>query len=77
MKTLTQKYQKAVNTTAVVTTAVVSTSAFANGGALDMSSATTQLGLALAAIGALGAAKLAPAALVWVWSIITRAASRG
>lgn len=77
MKTLTQKYQKSVNTTAVVVTGLVASSAFANTGALDMSSATTQLGLALAAIGALGAAKLAPAALVWVWSIITRAASRG
>lgn len=76
MKALTQKYQKAVNTTAVVATGLVASSAFANG-ALDMSSATTQLGLALAAIGALGAAKLAPAALVWVWSIITRTASRG
>lgn len=76
MKTLNQKYQKVVNTGAVVGTGLVASSAFANG-ALDMSSATTQLGLALAAIGALGAAKLAPAALVWVWSIITRTASRG
>ncbi|WP_323842843.1 major capsid protein [Moraxella sp. Pampa] len=76
MKTLNGKYQKAVNTTAVVATGLVASSAFANG-ALDMTSATTQLGLALAAIGALGAAKLAPAALVWVWSIITRTASRG
>lgn len=76
MKTLNQKYQKVVNTGAVVGTGLVASSAFANG-ALDMTSATTQLGLALAAIGALGAAKLAPAALVWVWSIITRTASRG
>lgn len=76
MKTLNQKYQKVVNTGAVVGTGLVASSAFAND-ALDMTSATTQLGLALAAIGALGAAKLAPAALVWVWSIITRTASRG
>lgn len=77
MKTLNQKYQKVVNSTVIVGTGLVATSAFANGGAIDVGSATAQLGLALAAIGALGAAKLAPAALVWVWSIITRAASRG
>lgn len=77
MQTLNQKYQKVVNTGFVVGTGLVASSAFANTGPLDMSSATAQLGLALAAIGALGAAKLAPAALVWVWSIITRTASRG
>lgn len=44
---------------------------------LDMSDATTQLGLGLAAVGALGAAKLAPAALSWVWGMVTRVASRG
>lgn len=44
---------------------------------LDMGEATTQLGLGLAAVGALGAAKLAPAALSWVWSMVTRVASRG
>lgn len=76
MTTLNQKYQKAVNTTAVVAIGLVASSAFANG-AIDVSSATTQLGLALAALAALGAAKLAPAAIVWVWSIITRTASRG
>lgn len=74
--TLREKYNSAVNYTAITTLLLASASAFANGGPLDMSSATTQLGLALAAIGALGAAKIAPAALVWVWSIVTRAASR-
>lgn len=43
---------------------------------LDMSAATTQLGLGLAAVGALGAAKLAPAALAWVWTLVTRVAQR-
>lgn len=44
---------------------------------LDMSEGTTQLALGLTAVGALGAAKLAPAALSWVWSMVTRVASRG
>lgn len=43
---------------------------------LDMAAAETQLGLGLAAVGALGAAKLAPAALSWVWSLVTRVAQR-
>lgn len=70
------RYQRIVNGVAVVATpAVVATSAHAEG--LDMTQGTTQLALALAAIGALGAAKLAPAALTWVWGIVTRTASRG
>lgn len=44
---------------------------------LDMSAATTQLALGLGAVGALGASKLAPAALSWVWAMVTRVASRG
>lgn len=44
---------------------------------LNMSEATTTLGFALAAVGALGAAKIAPAALTWVWSIVTGMAKRG
>lgn len=67
-------YQSAVNATAVAGLAVVSGSAYANG--LDMTSATTQLGLALAAVAALGAAKMAPAALSWVWSLLVRVAQR-
>lgn len=43
---------------------------------LDMDKASAQLGLGLAAIGALGAAKLAPAALTWVWGLVTRYAQR-
>ena len=53
---------------------LVATSAHAE--ALDMSDATTQLALGLAAVGAIGAAKLAPAALTWVWSLVTGAAKR-
>ncbi|KMU98228.1 hypothetical protein ACS72_16565 [Acinetobacter sp. VT 511] len=68
-------YQKIVNAAAVVATPVVlATSAHAEG--LDMSEATTQLALGLAAVGAIGAAKLAPAALTWVWSLVTGAAKR-
>lgn len=70
------RYQRIVNGVAVVATpVVVATSAHAE--SLDMTQGTTQLALALAAIGALGAAKLAPAALTWVWGIVTRTASRG
>lgn len=71
-------YQRVVNKIGqvAVVTATGVTVAHANTG-LDMSSATTQFVLALAALGALGAAKLAPAALSWVWAIVIRNASRG
>ena len=65
---------------AVVGSAVVvigTANSNAAAGALDMADATTTLVLALAAIGALGAAKIAPAALTWVWSIVTGMAKRG
>ncbi|MFW2178532.1 MULTISPECIES: hypothetical protein [unclassified Moraxella] len=69
-------YQRIVNGVAVVVAPVaMAMSAHADG--LDVSQGTIQLALALAAIGALGAAKLAPAALTWVWGIVTRTASRG
>lgn len=68
-------YQKVVNYAALAATPVVlATSAHAE--ALDMSDATTQLALGLAAVGAIGAAKLAPAALTWVWALVTSAAKR-
>lgn len=74
--TLKQRYQKVVNVAAVIGTPIVlATAAHADGG-LDMGSATTQLGYGLAAVGAIGAAKLAPAALTWVWSLITGTAKR-
>lgn len=73
---LNERYQSVLNRAAVVATPVLlSAPAFADGG-LDMSSATTQLTLALGAVAALGAAKIAPAALTWVWSLVTRTASR-
>ena len=59
-------YQRIVNGVAVVL-APVALTATAHAEGLDMTQGTTQLALALAAIGALGAAKLAPAALTWVW----------
>ena len=73
--TLKQRYQKVVNVVAVIGTPIVlATAAHAEG--LDMGNATTQLGYGLAAVGAIGAAKLAPAALTWVWSLITGTAKR-
>jgi hypothetical protein len=75
--TLKQRYNDLANRAAVVATPIIlATAAHAEGG-LDTSSATTQLGYALAAVGAIGAVKLAPAALSWVWSMVTRNASRG
>lgn len=44
---------------------------------VDMTEGTTQLALGVAAVGALGAAKMAPAALTWVWSLVTGMAKRG
>lgn len=44
---------------------------------LDVSTGVEYLGLALAAIGALGAAKLAPSAIMWVWGMVTSGARRG
>lgn len=63
---------KVLVTTAVATVGM--SQAHAN---LDLSNAETQLGYALAGIGALGALKVAPAALSWVWSLVTRNAARG
>ena len=44
---------------------------------VDMTAATAVLVSATAAVGALGAAKVAPAALTWVWSLVTGMAKRG
>lgn len=73
-KSLKTKYHKAVNATAIGAVALSSTFAHAT---LDISEGTTQLALGLAAVGGLGAAKLAPSALAWVWALVTRNASRG
>lgn len=70
------RYQRIVNKIGVATVTGVGVVGMAHAEGLDMSQGTTQLALALAAIGALGAAKLAPAALTWVWGIVTRTASR-
>ena len=75
-KTLKQRYNQAVNRAAVVIVPVAfAASAHADG--LDMSNGVTQLALGLAAIGAIGAAKLAPSALTWVWNLVTQNAKRG
>lgn len=72
---LKRVYNRVVNGAAVVAVPViVATSAHAEG--LDMGAATEQLGYGLAAVGALGALKIAPAALSWVWSMVTRNAAR-
>lgn len=68
------------NALAVGTAGVLAMSAIganAAPAAIDMADATGTLVLALAAIGALGAAKIAPAALTWVWSMVTGMAKRG
>lgn len=44
---------------------------------IDTSAVITTIGLGAAAVGALGAAKIAPAALTWVWSLVTGMAKRG
>lgn len=73
---LKRVYNRVVNGAAVVAVpVVVATSAHAADG-IDLSTATTQLGYGLAAVGALGALKVAPAALSWVWSMVTRNAAR-
>ena len=61
---------------ALVVGAPVALAASAHAEALDLSSATEHLGYGLAAVGALGALKVAPAALSWVWSMVTRNAAR-
>jgi len=65
------------NKIAVVAVASAPLSAFAVETAIDTTSVVSTLGLAVAAVGALGAAKLAPAALTWVWSLVTGMAKRG
>jgi len=74
-QTLKQRYNTAVNRAAAVIVPVAfAASAHAD---LDMSSAETQIGFGLAAIGAIGAVKLGPSALAWVWGLVTSQARRG
>ena len=44
---------------------------------VDTTAVVATLGSASLAVGALGAAKVAPAALTWVWSLVTGMAKRG
>ena len=44
---------------------------------IDTTAVVSTIGLGVAAVGALGAAKVAPAALTWVWSLVTGMAKRG
>lgn len=69
-------YKKVTDTALVIGAPIaLAATAHADGG-LDMGTATTQLGYGLAAVGALGALKVAPAALSWVWGMVTRNAAR-
>lgn len=43
----------------------------------DVSEVVKYLGLALVAIGAIGAAKMIPAAAIWLWSTLSSAVRRG
>lgn len=71
------RFSKAVAVATGVMLAGTVTAQAAAPSALEMGDATGTLVLALAAIGALGAAKIAPAALTWVWSMVTGMAKRG
>lgn len=72
------RYQHVVNTVAVGVVAASPLVAFADTPAApDVSSVVSYLGLAVAAIGAIGAAKMIPAAAMWLWSTLTVAVRRG
>ena len=72
---LKRVYNRVVDGVVVVAVPVVlAVPAHAEG--IDLGPATTQLGYGLAAVGALGALKVGPSALSWVWSMVTRNASR-
>lgn len=43
----------------------------------DVTEAVTYIGLAVVAIGAIGAAKMIPAAATWLWSALTSTVKRG
>ena len=44
---------------------------------VDTTAVIATIALGAGAVGALGAAKIAPAALTWVWSLVTGMAKRG
>lgn len=64
------------NASLVVATVIMASAAHAEAG-LDVAAGVTELGYAAAAVGLLGAAKIAPSALMWTWGMVTRMASRG
>jgi hypothetical protein len=74
LSALKRGYNRFVNGAIVAAPFVAASTAHAEG--IDLASATTQLGYGLAAVGALGALKVAPAALSWVWGMVTRNAAR-
>ena len=76
MSNLQSVSQKVGNTAALVAVASLPAVALAND-APDVSSVVTYLGLAVAAIGAIGAAKMIPAAAIWLWSALSGAVKRG
>lgn len=43
----------------------------------DVSEVVSYLGLAVVAIGAIGAAKMIPSAAIWLWSTLSSAVRRG
>lgn len=67
------KWQKYGMATVAVTAPAVSFAADAP----DVSEVVSYLGLAVAAIGAIGAAKMIPAAATWLWSTLSGAVKRG
>lgn len=72
--------RKPANTATKVTTGLLALSpvlAFAAPEAPDVSEVVTYLGLAVVAIGSIGAAKMIPAAATWLWSTLTGAVKRG
>lgn len=76
-KSVPQKLQKATNYAVAVGVATLPAVALANDQAPDVSAVVTYLGLAVVAIGAIGAAKMIPAAAVWLWSTLSNAVKRG
>lgn len=73
------KTQKYGNALALATLTFTPAIAFANGGAEapDVSSVVTYLGLSIAALTAIGVAKMIPAAVMWMYSSLVTMVKRG
>lgn len=76
MSNPSKKSQKIGNYLAVGAVATLPAVAFAND-APDVSAVVSYLGLAVVAIGAIGAAKMIPSAAIWLWSTLSSAVRRG